>query len=176
MSKGKKESKVKTDPAFAESAEKPSAHFVEVDSASLPSTDIVFECPLCGKSLAIDCKGAGLVISCTSCHELITVPIPDGMDISDLDTQDGEKEVQILNLRRGLAKSDARIAELEERVSGLEAENAVLKEFRNAHAGEDGGAAARVSELRDICGSVFKTQAELAGVLDRLQKLVISEE
>jgi hypothetical protein len=47
--------------------------------------DIVFECPHCTKSLAIDCRGAGLAIVCPDCGQNITVPIPAGVDLTDLD-------------------------------------------------------------------------------------------
>lgn len=36
--------------------------------------DIVFECPKCAKSLAIDPRGAGLVIVCPDCQTQVQVP------------------------------------------------------------------------------------------------------
>ena len=47
---------------------------VELDPDQIPDTDIVFECPYCGKSHAIDRRGANLVIACTACRRTITVP------------------------------------------------------------------------------------------------------
>jgi len=47
---------------------------VELDHDQIPATDIIFDCPHCGKSLSIDRKGAGLAILCTTCHQRITVP------------------------------------------------------------------------------------------------------
>lgn len=61
------------------SAETPAPPFEEMDADKIPETDIIFECPHCGKSLSIDQRGAGLVIACTQCHKVVTVPIPDGM-------------------------------------------------------------------------------------------------
>jgi len=52
----------------------PSDAVVELDLHQVPDTDIVFECPHCGKSHAIDQRGAGLVIPCTDCRQPITVP------------------------------------------------------------------------------------------------------
>ena len=37
-------------------------------------TDIVFDCPHCGKSLAIDARGAGLMINCPECQLDVQVP------------------------------------------------------------------------------------------------------
>ena len=50
------------------------------ESSEVKETDIVFDCPHCGKSLAIDYRGAGLTIPCTDCGNYVEVPIPDGMD------------------------------------------------------------------------------------------------
>ncbi len=47
----------------------------EVKSASeLEPGDIIFECPRCGKSLAIDVRGAGYVVHCPDCRTEIQVP------------------------------------------------------------------------------------------------------
>lgn len=49
--------------------------------ANLPegfsTQDIFFECPACGKSLGIDSRGAGLVVTCTDCGTKMKVPVPD---------------------------------------------------------------------------------------------------
>ena len=51
----------------------------------LNNTDILFECEYCGKSLTIDYRGAGLSIQCPDCHKEIQVPIPEGIDLADID-------------------------------------------------------------------------------------------
>lgn len=51
----------------------------------LGKNDIVFDCPHCGKNLAIDYRGAGLAIHCPACSKEIEVPIPEGVDITDID-------------------------------------------------------------------------------------------
>jgi hypothetical protein len=57
----------------------------EKNQEAIGANDIVFECPHCTKSLAIDCRGAGLAIRCPDCGGEVTVPIPAGVDITDLD-------------------------------------------------------------------------------------------
>ncbi len=47
--------------------------------------DVVFDCPHCNKNLVIDYRGAGLMISCPNCGEAVQVPIPEGLDITDID-------------------------------------------------------------------------------------------
>jgi hypothetical protein len=44
------------------------------------ANDIVFDCPHCGKSLAIDTRGAGLMINCPECQQDVQVP---GMPLSE---------------------------------------------------------------------------------------------
>lgn len=47
----------------------------EVKSATeLQPGDIIFECPQCGKSLAIDVRGAGYIVHCPDCRTEIQVP------------------------------------------------------------------------------------------------------
>jgi len=88
------------------------------ESAEIKETDIVFDCPHCGKSLAIDYRGAGLTIPCTDCGKPVQVPIPEGMEVTDLDSSDEEQEIRILNLRRALSAAEQKIqllaAEIEE--------------------------------------------------------------
>ena len=49
---------------------------VELSGAFQPG-DIIFECPHCGKSLAIEARGAGYMIDCPDCAERIQVPFPE---------------------------------------------------------------------------------------------------
>ena len=91
------------------------------DSSEIKETDIIFDCPHCAKSLAIDYRGAGLTIPCTDCGQYVDVPIPEGMELTDIDSSNEEQEVRILNLRRSLGASEARIGVLEARIKQLEA-------------------------------------------------------
>ena len=50
------------------------------DPEEASGTDILFNCPFCGKSLAIDVKGAGMLVTCTDCRQSIQVPIPQSTD------------------------------------------------------------------------------------------------
>ncbi len=145
------------------------AGFEEVDSDEIPDTDITFECPHCSKSLSIDQRGAGLVIACTSCHQLVTVPIPEGMEISDIDIPPAAMETQIVNLRRSLTKAEARIAELDAQVSAL-------KDYRAQAERARARTAHRFSELRNLSSAVLRSQAELAGALDKIQNIIVNED
>ena len=106
--------------------------------ADIKETDIIFDCPHCGKSLAIDYRGAGLAIPCTDCGKEVEVPIPEGMELTDIDSSDEEQEIRILNLRRSLAAAEFRVEQLEAQV-------AVLTEAKNAAA--DAPADTRIRQI-----------------------------
>ena len=80
--------------------------------AEIRDTDIVFDCPYCGKNLAIDYRGAGLQISCSECGKEVLVPIPDGMQLNDLDLDQGEILKQLFATRRNYQKSEQIIQSL----------------------------------------------------------------
>lgn len=52
----------------------------ESENAPVPAEiregDILFDCPYCGKSMAIESAGAGLMVPCASCGQPVQVPIP----------------------------------------------------------------------------------------------------
>jgi len=98
------------------------------------SSDIVFSCPFCEKSLAIDCRGAGLTITCPDCSNKIQVPIPEGMEIFDIDSSDQDKEVRIIHMREVIAASQSRILELEEEVKDLQSRRESLEALRTENA------------------------------------------
>ena len=143
----------------------PVAAFEEVDTDQIPATDIVFECPYCGKSLSIDQRGADLVIACTACQQMVTVPIPEGMELSDIDLPPEEQEAQLSNMRVMLGQAQKRIAELTE-------ENLHLTERVDAADRAMAGRARRLTDLRMLATSIQKNQAEAAELLTRLRRLI----
>lgn len=143
----------------------PVAAFEEVDTDQIPATDIVFECPYCGKSLSIDQRGAGLVIACTACQQMVTVPIPEGMELSDIDLPPEEQEAQLSNMRVMLGQAQKKIADLTEQNLHLTEQ---VDSFERANAGR----ARRLAELRTLGHSLQKTQAEAADLIARLRRLL----
>ena len=111
----------------------------ESDGTEIRETDIVFDCPHCGHSLAIDYRGAGLQITCSECGEPVLVPIPDGMKIDDLDVEPGEILKQLFAARRNLQKSERRIEELEQELGKMTIRRDTLQamlEFTKVQIGE----------------------------------------
>ena len=112
---------------MAEEAKEPETENEEAKAAAetaeedieINDTDIVFDCPHCGHNLCIDYRGAGLQINCTECGKAVLVPIPDGMNISDLDLDPGEILKQLFATRRNLQKAEAQAAEFAQKLLAL---------------------------------------------------------
>ena len=90
------------------------------DGADIRDTDIVFDCPHCSKTLVIDYRGAGLQISCSECGEDVLVPIPDGMELTDLDMDPGEILKQLFATRRNYQKAESQVQALKTRLVSLQ--------------------------------------------------------
>jgi len=78
-------------------------------NTSIQPTDIVFDCPQCGKNLAIEERGAGMTITCPDCQNTIQVPYPESELIEEGD-DGGDEQVRLL--REQLAAAQGRAAEL----------------------------------------------------------------
>ena len=100
----------------------------DVDEAEIRDTDIVFDCPHCGKNLVIDYRGAGLQINCSSCGEPVLEPIPDGMELTDLDLDPGEILKQLFATRRNYQKAELKIQALKARLVQLQETFGVMQE------------------------------------------------
>ena len=98
------------------------------EDADIRDTDIVFDCPHCGKNLVIDYRGAGLQISCSECGETVLVPIPEGMELNDLDLDPGEILKQLFATRRNFQKAELQIAALKARLVQLQETLGVMQE------------------------------------------------
>lgn len=46
----------------------------ETEKSEFTEDDIIFECPFCSKSMAIDKRGMGLTINCPQCKGMVRVP------------------------------------------------------------------------------------------------------
>lgn len=98
------------------------------DGTEIRDTDIVFDCPHCGKNLVIDYRGAGLQISCSDCGRDVLVPIPDGMQLGDLDLDSGEILKQLFATRRNYQKAELEIQSLKARLVQLQEALGVMQE------------------------------------------------
>ena len=98
------------------------------EGADIRDTDIVFDCPHCGKNLVIDYRGAGLQINCSQCGTSVLVPIPDGMELSDLDLDSGEILKQLFATRRNYQKAELEIQSLKSRLLQIQETLGVMQD------------------------------------------------
>jgi len=90
------------------------------ESTDIRDTDISFDCPYCGKNHVIDYRGAGLSINCSDCGKSILVPIPEGMELGDLDLDAGEVLQQLFATRRNFQKAELQIQSLKARLRQMQ--------------------------------------------------------
>lgn len=140
----------------------------ENDTAEIRDTDIVFDCPHCGHGLVIDYRGAGLIVTCTNCHKPVQVPIPAGMDISDLDQEPENLQKRVSTLRAALEKSEAHEHELEQEVEKL---TAAKDNFERQKKGQ----IHRLAEIRGACEHVQRVLNESSSILDRIFDMIQTE-
>jgi predicted RNA-binding Zn-ribbon protein involved in translation (DUF1610 family) len=100
----------------------------EAEPVEIRDTDISFDCPNCGKQLVIDYRGAGLEIECSFCGSHVLVPIPDGMQLADLDLDSGEILKQLFATRRNYQKAELEIQRLRTRLIQLQETLSVMQE------------------------------------------------
>lgn len=113
---------------MAEEVENEALETQDAEGAEIRDTDIVFDCPHCGKNLVIDYRGAGLQIKCCACGEPVLVPIPDGMELTDLDLDPGEILKQLFVTRRNYQKAELEIQSLKARLQQLQETLGVMQE------------------------------------------------
>jgi len=105
--------------------------------------DIVFECPHCGKSMAIDPRGAGYVITCPECTNQMTVPQPvkassGGMSatgtavsaaagVAGVAATRTPVQAPVGDLSQALMESSAKVKELTERLREVSARRKYLE-------------------------------------------------
>lgn len=138
---------------------------VDDEGRPISENDIVFECPHCGHSLVIDYRGAGLIINCTECGEQVEVPIPEGMQLEDLDQSPEDQEAQIGNLRRMLAKA-------ENRAAGLVTELASVKEDHAKAVAACELLESRLEGAREAVAGLLKAQEEIVSRLRALSEFL----
>jgi len=138
------------------------------DPTEIKETDIVFDCPYCGKSLAIDYRGAGLSIPCINCSKNVEVPIPEGMELADIDSTVEEQEMRILNLRRSLGAAELRIGQLEAHVRELTSRRGILEKSRTDNI-------RRFETVLERTHQIQKALQELSSMVETIQEMAKRE-
>ncbi len=120
---------------------KDTAKAVSGPDNEIAETDIIFECPHCAKSMAIDRRGAGLMISCPDCGKRIQVPVQDDLDIA-LDAYPRHAgttlDQHVRNLTQALDQSRGKVQHLMQLLEEARQRRTVLEKKRIQEAGRLG--------------------------------------
>lgn len=135
-----------------------------IDTTEIKETDIVFECPHCGKSLAIDYRGAGLTIPCTDCGKIVQVPIPEGMQIADIDSTSEQQEVMILNLRKSLFAAEKKIDKLSSEVEELRTKHESVDKIRSESKAQFASVMERIGTIQKAVDDIHKAVHKIAEI------------
>lgn len=110
---------------------------------SFTDEDIFFECPHCGKSMAIDKRGMGLTIECPDCGGLVRVPTTSDEQVRSPDSVNMPTEA----LAEALEESRKQIEELNHHVAKLTERRDALEKITQAQK-------KRIEELRKEFGNI----------------------
>jgi phage FluMu protein Com len=122
-------------------------------NTSIQPNDIVFDCPHCGKSMAIDGAGAGMAITCPDCQNVIQVPYPDTMA-----AETAADASQMQNLHEQLTAAQNRIAQL---AADLDTANLKVERLENTQ-----------SELKTHLEQMSTEWGVIQNALDRVMALM----
>ncbi len=139
-------------------------HMPDVQPAAgdITEQDVVFECPECGKSLAIDRRGAGLTIACPGCQTLVRVPVPQDVKLRQAvqtlaSLAGGESSVE--ELTDALKLSESRVLELANNLSELTTQRRELEKLRRDQA-------ERMAKLRHEFTAIQESLDRISFVLE----------
>lgn len=134
------------------------------EAADVSESDIVFDCPHCQKSLAIDYRGAGLMITCPDCANRIQVPIPEGMEVTDLDASDDEQRVRTIHLREALVESQRTLLDMQAEIAKLQQRRVELEAQQTEWV-------RRWDRVMEEVARIRRSHAEITSSIDRICEL-----
>lgn len=120
--------------------------------------DIIFECPFCGKSMAIDKRGMGLTIACPDCEGLVRVPTVS----EETEGSPDSVNMPVEGLADALDESRDEINDLRDKIESLNELREKLQKQTAAHE-------QKLGELRREFGNI-------QSALDRVSMLMVDEE
>ncbi len=99
--------------------------------------DIVFDCPHCNKSLAIDHRGAGMVITCPDCQQPVEVPgLPQGGNApAPMPGADLPPDQRIASLEEALEGAQTKVERLVESLEEVRERRRYLETLRSDNLG-----------------------------------------
>jgi len=117
--------------------------------------DLIFECPFCSKSMAIDKRGMGLTIECPECGKQVKVPTEtETEEEDDTDVVPLPEEATTESLEPQLKE----INTLKQKLASVEKERLALEKVKEAHEDE-------LAELRIEFGRIQSALDQITIIL-----------
>jgi hypothetical protein len=131
--------------------------------------DILFDCPYCGKNMAIESAGAGLMVPCANCGRAVQVPIPDPttpeapVAAAGQRAASGDEDSQatIRQLDAALSMANQTIDRLVAEKEALQERRAFLEQMRTTNAARLEQVAADLSTIQDALDRALVLLAEI---------------
>ena len=134
-----------------------------MDMTEIREGDILFDCPHCGKNMAIEAAGAGLMVACASCGKAVQVPIPDAATPEAPVAPPPRPAAEGEDPQATIRQLDAALAMANQQVDRLMAEKEALQERR-----------AFLEQIRVSSQARFEQVAqELSTVQDALDRALV---
>ncbi len=140
-----------------------------IDTSEVREGDILFDCPYCGKNLAIEAAGAGLMVPCVGCGKPVQVPIPDAATPEApvatvprpviLDGEDPRETIRQLD--EALAIANQQIDRLTAEKESLQERRAFLEQIRVTGSARLERIAAELATLQDALDRALVLLAEI---------------
>ena len=140
-----------------------------IDTTEIREGDILFDCPYCGKNLAIEAAGAGLMVPCVGCGKPVQVPIPDAATPEApvaavprpvvLEGEDPRDTIRQLD--EALAMANQQIDRLTAEKEALQERRAFLEQIRVTGAARLERIAAELATLQDALDRALVLLAEI---------------
>ena len=139
-----------------------------IDTTEIREGDILFDCPYCGKSMAIESAGSGLMVPCANCGKEVQVPIPDAstpdapvaaVPRPDVSAEEHPAEV-IRQLDEALALANEQIDRLIAEKESLQERRAYLEQIRMANTARFERIAVELESVQDALDRALVLLAE----------------
>lgn len=136
------------------------------DTEEVREGDVLFDCPFCGKNMAIEAAGAGLMVPCATCGRKVQVPIPDQETpdapvVSGVPDGDANSGDLIQQLDSALGMSNKQIDHLVEEKEALQERRSYLEQMRTANTARLKDLATELETMQNAMDNALVLLAEI---------------
>ncbi|WFB34824.1 hypothetical protein P3T73_11705 [Kiritimatiellota bacterium B12222] len=128
------------------------------ESNEFTEDDIIFECPFCSKSMAIDKRGMGVTINCPECNGMVRVPT---VSEESSETNPHSVNMPVEGLADALDESREEIDELKLKIANLQDLRKKLEQ--------------QSSEQEEKLTSLRREFSNIQSALDQVSMLMVDE-